>query len=112
MAGKVKKGSKTVVRLEGDLTIARAAEIKGTLLGAFGRADHVELDLAEVESIDLACMQLICAAHRTAVARKAKILVADPSLVRMARPGELAGFCRESGCVDDCIWSRVRRAAA
>jgi anti-sigma B factor antagonist len=60
---------KTVVALDGELTIYRAAELKATLLAALSGSDGaLEIDLAGVTEIDSAGVQLLLAARRSAQA--------------------------------------------
>ena len=54
------------VRLDGDLTVYRAAEVKSVLLDALHRASTVELDLSGVSEFDSAGVQLLMFAKRHA----------------------------------------------
>jgi anti-anti-sigma regulatory factor len=50
---------------EGRLTIQDAAELKAVLLEAGMSGEKVSIDLAKVESLDLACAQVLCAANKS-----------------------------------------------
>lgn len=52
--------------LEGNLTIDRAPELRQRLIRAIGENDLLTLDLSAVSSIDLACLQLLFSARRSA----------------------------------------------
>jgi anti-anti-sigma regulatory factor len=54
-----------VLMAEGGLCIRDAAMLKESLVEARGTSPIVLLDLSRVESIDLACFQVLLSAHRT-----------------------------------------------
>ena len=54
------------LRLEGDLTIYRAAELKQALLEAVDRLGSLEVDLSGVTELDTAGVQLLLLAKRAA----------------------------------------------
>ena len=58
----------TVLRLSGELTIYRAAELKPLLLQALDSAAQLEIDLSEVSEIDTSGVQLLMATKRRAQA--------------------------------------------
>jgi len=99
---------KTVVTLEGDLTIVHAARLKKVLQEAIDNARHVEMKIENVTDMDLSCLQLLCSAHRTSKSMDRSISIAG------SRPGILkevikeAGFPHEKGCrhdpKDGCLW--------
>ncbi|HNY63882.1 MAG TPA: STAS domain-containing protein [Deltaproteobacteria bacterium] len=51
--------------LSGALGIDQAAELRNSLLEALKGRPALKLDLSMVQSADLACMQVLCAAHRS-----------------------------------------------
>lgn len=60
---------KTVqLRLDGELSIYRAAALKETLLAPLAAGTLIELDLTEVTDIDSAGLQLLMLAKRAALA--------------------------------------------
>ena len=56
-----------VVRLEGELTIYRAAELRAELQEALAEGADVDLDLANVSEIDSAGVQLLMLSRREAI---------------------------------------------
>ncbi len=58
-------GSVTV-QLTGDLSIETSAELHKTLCESLDESQQVMLDLKAVETIDMTCMQIICAGCKTA----------------------------------------------
>lgn len=68
---------RTTLHLEGDLTIARAAELKPRLLDALG--GPVDVDLSGVTAIDGAGLQLLVMLSREAVRRSVPISWHAPS---------------------------------
>ena len=97
---------------EGELNISRAAELRTAMLSAFELGSKkVVLDFSKVESIDLACMQLVCSAHKTALKKEASLDVSPESVPLLKKAAFLTGFQRDTGCVTSCIWSAVKKAA-
>ncbi|HON62793.1 MAG TPA: STAS domain-containing protein [Deltaproteobacteria bacterium] len=56
-------GRGKTLKLAGALTIEAASELRDALLHALETAEPLEMDLSAVESVDLACMQVLCSAH-------------------------------------------------
>ena len=71
------------LRIEGEMTIYQAAELKQALLAAFeqdlGQSGELEVDLSGVTEIDTAGVQLIIAAGKAAEARRKRLRLARPS---------------------------------
>lgn len=67
------------LRLEGELTIYRAAELKPVILDAVRRAAEPVLDLSEVSEIDTAGVQLLLLARREAAALDRPLQLQAPS---------------------------------
>lgn len=98
-----------VVTVAGALDIVRSAGILPALQEALAPHCSVRLDLSAVTRIDVAGLQLICSAHRTAQAVGAGFSLSplpSPALVATARE---AGFQRHAACVGEmecvCLWS-------
>ncbi|MEN6474525.1 MAG: STAS domain-containing protein [Syntrophaceae bacterium] len=100
--------SRTLV-VQGRLAIQDAARLKEILLEACRGADHVIIDATQTESIDLACAQLVCSAHRTFGKAGKVIEFREPP-----SPGilsALAGMAIDPiGCSEElrgrCIWKK------
>jgi anti-anti-sigma regulatory factor len=58
-----------VVKLPDALIVSRANELKSLLLSALDQCEPVELDGRGVDEVDLAGLQVLCAARRSALAR-------------------------------------------
>jgi anti-anti-sigma regulatory factor len=98
------------VALEGEWTIERANELKHVLLDALGTVDHLLLDFEKVEAVDLTCLQLLCSAHRSAIAMKKHMSVTGRQSEAFDRLLREAGFMRSVGCHPErsaeCLWMR------
>ncbi len=94
-----------VLDLPKELTVGRAAELKAALLKALDREARVELNTRAVEEVDAAGLQVLCAAHRSASARKRELLVAagerGPAL---AAACAAAGLLHRHGCGEHCLF--------
>ena len=69
MATKKHKGATLALRIEGEMTIYRAAELKAVLLDAIDAQSTPELDLSGVVEIDTAGVQLLMMSRRAAEAK-------------------------------------------
>jgi anti-anti-sigma regulatory factor len=99
---------KLELKLSGSLTIGQAAGFKEALLAALEAASGLLLDLSGVRESDLTGLQLLCAAHQSALAGGKRFTIkygADPVYHEVVRN---AGFRRQVGCSGDdsgsCIW--------
>lgn len=104
---KERSGSGTV-RLEGELNIQNAGRLKETLVKAFAEVEALSLDLGGVTGIDIACMQVLCSAHKTFLTSNKSFTVRGrvaPSFERSVRDG---GYATTAGCDADpqctCLW--------
>jgi anti-anti-sigma regulatory factor len=87
-----------VLTLKGELTIARAEELKAALSESLQGAASVRIQLSDAGAIDLSCLQLLCSAHRTAAAL-GKSLTLEGEVPPMIRETmKYAGFTRRTGC--------------
>ena len=91
-------GSSNVIRLTGDLTISRAAEILSLLKESIQARDEIRISLQEVTRIDLSCLQLLCSAHRTAAAKSKVLTLETPVPDALRKLIRQAGFKRRNGC--------------
>jgi anti-anti-sigma regulatory factor len=90
-----KLANDSLIRLEGECTLASAAELKTLLLEGLTSGRTLRLDLARVEEIDIAVMQLLWAAGRQAERAGARIAVRMPETAGAAL--REAGFERLPG---------------
>ncbi len=93
-----------ILHMEGDLTVHRADEIKAALTSALNSVDHVVLEIKNSSDIDMACLQLLCSVHRTAISMGKKIELSEHCPQPLRDVSALAGFLRRIGCIDDCLW--------
>lgn len=54
-----------IIRIQGNLSIQDSSALRGHLLEAFSITECVIIDLCKTDAIDLACMQVLCSAHKT-----------------------------------------------
>ena len=101
--------SKNKLHLEGELTIQRAAELRTIFHDAQQQSATVEVDLSRVTRIDLACLQLFCAAQKTASRAGSQWSVINIADSVLHRAGADAGFNYQLKCRScpeaDCLWT-------
>jgi anti-anti-sigma factor len=105
-------GKKSIVTLEGDLTLPNAEALKGVFIKALQESDDVSLSMENVHNVDLSCLQLLCSAHRSAMCSNKHLMFQGnpPSVLRIA--AEAAGYVRLKGCKVDCEGSCLWMEAA
>ena len=101
-------GSVRTLGLSGDLTVQCADELHGLLSEAIRESDHVEIDLSGVESADIPCLQLLCAAHKTAHRQNKVFRSKGPWSEAFTDAARDAAYLRQRCCGlstgKDCMW--------
>ena len=97
-----------MLKLAGKLTIQRASELAASIGQAIAEEEHAAvLDLAAVTSADLTFLQILCAAHRSALREGKTLSITSPSEA-LLRTMKTAGFERRQPCSsctgDKCLW--------
>ena len=97
-----------VMRLEGELTIQHAGRLKEALLKAFAEVEELSLDLERVTEADVACLQVLCTAHRTFLAADKELKTTGRVSESFERAVNDSGYRRKTGCHSDpdrnCLW--------
>ncbi len=100
-------GDTGTLALSESLTIEDAAGLKEAVGDALTSSANLTVDLAAVDAIDLCCLQVLCAAHRTAVSRNKTLTILNPRDGFRETIRE-TGFLRHVGCMDTgdhrCLW--------
>jgi hypothetical protein len=101
------------VKLGPALTLANAGEVADALRAALAGDGKVTLDATAVGEVDLAGLQLICAAHRTAARDGRELeIVAGTGGARCAAVAAAVsalGFGRDLGCGERCLCREAAR---
>jgi len=79
------KTEKSVVRVDGEISIYRAAELKQVLLTSLEQTQELELDLAAVTELDTAGVQILMLVKRQALAtqRKLHLVAHSPAVLEV-----------------------------
>lgn len=72
-AAKKRAGAKTTLRIEGEMTIYRAAELKQAVLAKLEQSPALEIDLSGVTDFDSAGAQILLLAKRVALAHAGEL---------------------------------------
>jgi ABC-type transporter Mla MlaB component len=103
-------GNTNILTIEGELTIAHAAELRTILIKSLESADTVQLRLESVKDVDLSCLQLLCAAHRSALISNKNLTLGSRGSEAFRQAVENAGYSRHLGCdldiSESCLWIR------
>lgn len=54
-----------MLRVKGSLTIEHACTLRDLLVEAYDKADRLDIDVQGITAVDLACIQVFCAAYET-----------------------------------------------
>jgi ABC-type transporter Mla MlaB component len=94
--------------LDGELCIQNADEFRTILMQSLGSADTITINSASVTEIDLSCLQLLCAVHRTAMNQNKRVSLDRKWSELCAGVIENSGYARHAGCSLDkdhgCMW--------
>jgi ABC-type transporter Mla MlaB component len=92
------ENGRQVLRLEGDLGIEQAGELRELFVRQLVNLGPLKLNLDKVETAHVTCLQILCSAHRTFWG-SGRSLTLDGSLPpRFSQALDDAGFNREKGC--------------
>ncbi len=102
-----------VLTLKGELSISHAAQLKSELIQALDAAPRIVIDVNAVTDVDLSALQLICAAHKSAVAKGKQLILAPDLPETLTRQIQRAGLMDGHHCgrdsSADCLWKGVDR---
>jgi anti-anti-sigma regulatory factor len=97
-----------VMRLAGELTIQYAGRLKEMLLKAIAEVKELSLDLEGVTETDVACLQVLCSAHKTFLASNKGLKTIGRVSASFKRAVDDSGYRRKTGCHSDpnrnCLW--------
>jgi anti-anti-sigma regulatory factor len=100
--------SKTII-LTGELKIEGAARLRETLLQAYEEAGDLSMDVAQVTGVDVAGLQILCAAHRAFFEAGRQLAFNRPVPEVLRQSIDETGFSRELGCTRNrsktCLWA-------
>lgn len=92
--------------LDGELTIQGAADLKALLLARLAKTGRLTVDLSAVTAIDLAAIQLLTAAARSAKARGGRLAIVDRTAAVVRPVLEGVGMLAGEPAADD-PWAGV-----
>ena len=94
---------------DGSLTVQQAAEFKDALTKALNEVDSLEINLDNVTEVDLTCLQLLCAAHKTCMKTNKTLKISHQHTEALKEAVKNAGYerhrgCKEAGGDNQCLW--------
>jgi len=91
-----------ILIIEGELTIAHAAEFKNALIQSLENVAEVTLDLANVADVDHSCLQLLCALHKSTIDSGKSVDLRGGFPEVFEQVVKDSGFICQGGCGADC----------
>jgi anti-anti-sigma regulatory factor len=98
-----------ILRLAGRLGIENASELKDALVEVLMSGQGLELDVSAVESADLACVQVLCSAHRSFVNAKRHIALVSSmpeGMTRSLKDMSIEPSACDSRYTSECLWGK------
>lgn len=93
------------VKLPEEMSINTAPGTRTSLLAALQAEEALVLDGAAVTTVDLAGLQLLCAAHRSAAQAGKSVTFAEGARsAELDRAAAVGGFHGKPGCSPGCLW--------
>jgi anti-anti-sigma regulatory factor len=96
------------LKITGNATISEAFALREALIEALKGGGELEVDVTGLTGVDLAGLQLLCAAHQSAEQAGQRFEVIDQGNEIFRQVVADAGFQRHVGCACDitssCIW--------
>lgn len=104
-------GSKrNIVIMSGDLTLDNAVELKTAIIKSLENAEEIVLDLEGVTYIDLSCLQVLCATHKSTVSSNKSIELKSKLSAAVKQSILEAGYLHQNDCpsgtLKNCFWAR------
>jgi len=104
-----RKKDRTVVAVNGPMTIGQAGELRAGLLKAFDLGKLVELSLTGVTEVDITGLQLICSSHKTSLLKDVALSITGDG-ENLSSVARVAGMVRHAGCAHHtdgiCFWMK------
>ena len=91
-------GERSVLQVAGEATLEHAAELKQALLELFAATGDLSIDCAKTSRIDLAGLQLLCSACRTAIEQNRELTLEVhelPVFQQALTETGFSGLCKE-----------------
>ncbi len=97
--------------INGTCGIEEAARIRTILAESLSQADKATLDLSKATDADLSFLQLLCAAHKSAVRRGKTLTITGTVPEDIRQRVKEAGMTGNTSCGSDlsksCLWAEV-----
>lgn len=105
------KATENLIVLGEDLTLPFIGEAKQAIMTALDSGEEVTIEAGSVDRADISTLQLLCAAHKTAVGSGKKLTIRNigQTVVQLARE---TGFLRDEPCsgAEHCFWTQGGKA--
>jgi len=94
--------------LAGEMTIQYAGRLREVLLKAFAEREELSLDLEGITEADVACLQVLCTAHKTFLTSNKALKTIGQTAAPFEQAVNDSGYRRKMGCHADpdrnCLW--------
>lgn len=86
------ENGKTILSLDGEITVAKASLLRDNLLQSIRQSDEIEISFDDVTSVDISCLQLLHSASRSAREKKKKLIIQTDNAPVLQQAQSWAGF--------------------
>ncbi len=99
---------KTVLTVNGELTIQNAGAFKNLLAESLEKTGHLVLNLENVTEVDLSCLQLLCSAQLTTTELNRRLTMDGGCAEAFRKAAAESGYlgdeaCKQSPCNQSCL---------
>jgi anti-anti-sigma regulatory factor len=104
------KDGRVILQLSGELAISQGDGLRSVLIELLSQTDSVEIDVSSATEVDVACLQLFCASHKTAAKLGKRVCFVNRWSDPFAETVRESGFVRGVGCSvnteNECLWMK------
>ncbi len=93
---------KTILTINGELTIQNAAALQGALIESLEGTEHLVLNFENVTEVDISCLQLLCSAHSTIIKLNRSFTINSSCPEAFKKAAVDSGYLQHETCATDC----------
>jgi anti-anti-sigma factor len=102
------RDGEATLKVSGELTIENAEALRRMLIQSMEGRSRLLLDLMSIESVDIAGLQLLCSAHRTAFHQQQELVFLSGIPEVLKQTVANVGYLHRENCAMDsncrCLW--------
>ena len=97
-----------ILNFGGELTIQSGNELKEVLINLLDSSENLSLNIEKVTEIDIACLQILCSAHKASFKSNKYLKVSGKISEGFRESIQRCGYLNNKGCIagtnETCLW--------